>query len=59
MKKKNIVRKSKRKYMETGITLLALVITIVILLILAGITINAITADNGIIGNAGRNRNSQ
>ncbi len=40
--------------METGITLLALVITIVILLILAGITINAITADNGIIGNAGR-----
>ena len=37
-----------------GITLLALVITIIILLILAGITINAITGDNGIIGNAGQ-----
>ena len=39
---------------ETGITLLALVITIIILLILAGITISAITGDNGIIGNAGQ-----
>ena len=37
---------------ETGITLLTLVITIIVLLILAGITINAITGDNGIIGNA-------
>ena len=36
-----------------GITLIALVITIIILLILVGITINAITGDNGIIGNAG------
>lgn len=32
-----------------GITLIALVITIVVLLILAGITIGAITGDNGII----------
>ena len=39
---------------QKGITLLALVITIVVLLILAGITINAITGDNGIIGNAGK-----
>ncbi len=39
---------------EKGITLLVLVITIIILLILAGITINAITGDNGIIGNAGQ-----
>mgnify|MGYP001851555707 CR=1 FL=1 len=39
---------------ETGITLLALVITIIVLLILAGITISAITGDNGIIGNAGQ-----
>ena len=37
---------------ETGITLLALVITIIVLLILAGITIGAITGDNGIIQNA-------
>ena len=39
---------------DKGITLLALVITIIVLLILAGITISAITGDNGIIGNAGR-----
>ncbi len=39
---------------EQGITLLALVITIIVLLILAGITISAITGDNGIIGNAGK-----
>ena len=37
---------------DTGITLIALVITIIVLLILAGITINAITSDNGIIQNA-------
>ena len=39
---------------EAGITLLVLVITIIILLILAGITISAITGDNGIIKNAGQ-----
>ena len=37
---------------DTGITLLVLVITIIILLILAGITISAITGDDGIIKNA-------
>ena len=37
-----------------GITLIALVITVIVLLILAGITISAITGDNGIIGNAGQ-----
>ena len=39
---------------EKGITLLVLVITIIILLILAGITISAITGNNGIIKNAGQ-----
>ena len=39
---------------QKGITLIVLVITIIVLLILAGITISAITGDNGIIGNAGR-----
>ena len=39
---------------DKGITLLVLVITIIILLILAGITISAITGENGIIGNAGQ-----
>ena len=48
--KKHVVEKNKKQ--ETGITLLALVITIVILLILAGITISAITGNNGIIENA-------
>ena len=50
---KKHVQKSKIKN-QKGITLLALVITIIVLLILAGITISAITGDNGIIGNAGR-----
>ena len=42
---------SRRKNSE-GITLIALVITIVILLILAGITIAALTGDNGILTRA-------
>ena len=40
----------KRK--ESGVTLIALVITIIILLILAGITISLINADNGILNQA-------
>lgn len=36
-----------------GITLMALVITIIVLLILAGITVAGITGDNGLIGKAG------
>ncbi len=44
------VEKQKNK----GITLIALVITVIILLILAGITVGAITGNNGIIGNAGQ-----
>ena len=34
---------------KKGITLVALVITIVILLIIAGVSISAITKDNGLI----------
>ena len=37
-----------------GITLIALVITIIILLILAGVTIAALSGDNGILKNAGK-----
>ena len=37
---------------DKGITLIALVVTIVILLILAGISIGALTGDNGIINQA-------
>ena len=45
--------KNKRNYLkEKGITLIALVVTIVVLLILAGVSINAIFNDNGIIKKA-------
>ncbi len=35
-----------------GITLIALVVTIIVLLILSGITINTLFSDNGIISQA-------
>ena len=37
---------------EKGITLVALVITIIVLLILAGVTILALSGDNGILNRA-------
>ena len=37
---------------KNGITLVALVVTIVVLLILAGVTIAALSGDNGILQNA-------
>ena len=42
----------KQKAKEKAITLIALVITIIVLLLLAGVTISALTGDNGIITNA-------
>ena len=43
----------KKNFKETkGITLIALVLTIIILLILAGVTISALSGDNGILNNA-------
>ena len=39
---------------EKGITLVALVITIIVLLILAGVTIAALSGDNGILTNASK-----
>ena len=45
--------KNKRSYLkEKGITLIALVVTIVLLLILAGVSLNAIFNENGIIKRA-------
>lgn len=44
--------KNKRKFNEKGITLIALVVTIVVLLILAGISINLMLGENGIIKKA-------
>ena len=44
---------NEEKYsMQKGITLIALVVTIVVLLILAGVTINAVFSDSGIIKKA-------
>ena len=58
--KQNLIRLREKlngkKYAERekAITLIALVITIIVLLILAGITIAAVSGDNGILQNAGR-----
>ena len=48
------------KKLEKGITLIALVITIIVLLILAGVTINALTGENGLLSKAiGAKENTQ
>lgn len=44
--------KNKMNRQEKGITLIALVVTIVVLLILAGVSIGLVLGDNGIIGKA-------
>ena len=44
------------KIKNSGITLIALVITIIVLLILAGVTIAALSGDNGILQNAARSK---
>ena len=51
MNLKKIKQKKKQKY-DVGITLVALVVTIVVLLILAGITISYVFSDNGIFNRA-------
>lgn len=47
------MEKSRKNY---GITLIALVITIIVLLILAGVTIAALSGDNGILTNASKSK---
>ena len=49
MKSKMLEKKEKQMIKNKGITLIALVITIIVLLILAGITIASITGENGIL----------
>ena len=46
--------KQKRNLKQKGITLIALVITIIVLLILAGVTIAALSGPNGILSNANK-----
>ncbi len=50
--KEQINNKKARQKLNKGITLIALVITIIVLLILAGISISALKGDNGIITEA-------
>ena len=50
LKFKKILKKQKLK--EQGITLIALVVTIIILLILAGVTLNIALSDNGLFSKA-------
>ena len=51
--KEKMRTKNKRNYLkQNGITLIALVVTIVVLLILAGVSLNAIFSENGIIKRA-------
>ncbi|MFR0823516.1 MAG: hypothetical protein ACLSHH_07945 [Clostridia bacterium] len=45
------------KWKEKGVTLIALVITIIVLIILAGVAINALVGENGIITQAQRAKN--
>lgn len=51
MKRTNFINKKKSE--QSGITLVALVVTIIILLVLAGITVASLTGDNGLIGKTG------
>ena len=47
----NQMKETKRKH-EGGITLIALVITIIVLLILAGVAISMLSGENGILNQA-------
>lgn len=44
---------TKRNVNNNGITLIALVVTIIVLLILAGVSISMLTGENGILNRAG------
>ena len=52
MKKTNAKREKLKKHTNKGITLIALVITIIVLLILAGVSIAMLTGENGVLTKA-------
>ena len=52
MKNKKDIRKN------AGITLIALVVTIIILLILVGVTISSFTGDDGVVNETKKTRNN-
>ncbi len=49
---KKIAKLKLTEFMNQGITLISLVITIIVLLILAGISIISLTGENGILNKA-------
>ena len=50
--------KEKKLLKNSGITLIALVITVIVLLILAGVTVATLTGDNGLLTKANEAKNS-
>ena len=50
------MNKKEKVKRNSAITLIALIITIIVLLILAGITINMIAGENGIFGKANESK---
>lgn len=52
--KEKIIEKTRKlqKKQEKGITLIALIVTIVVLLLLAGVTLNLVLSNNGVISKA-------
>lgn len=53
MKRGVEMKEHKKKYIsQKGITIISLVVTIIILIILAGISLNLILGENGLIGKA-------
>lgn len=59
MKKKKVNERNKDiNKNEMGITLVALVVTIIVLLILAGVTVVTLTGDNGILQKTGKAKNN-
>ena len=54
MKEKQKKEKMLEKKKQKGITLIALVITIIVLLILAGVSISMLTGENGILNQASK-----
>ena len=56
---KKMKRKCKMFESQKGITLIALIVTIIILLILAGISISMLTGENGLIKNARKSQRAK
>ena len=56
-RKRKKIRRNTQMKKERGITLVSLVVTIIVLIILAGVSLNAVVGDNGIITIAKEQKN--